>query len=534
MWRTVYKQKGTKRQHMKRFRKRRPAWTSAVLLGVMVGILMACGHETPPSSAGPGSVARQCLLTLCTGGGSSRPSAAHGAPGQGGATAVASQPLVGIHKIQHVVIIMQENRSFDSYFGTFPGADGIPMQNGVPTVCVPDPQSGACVKPYPDHQDVNGGADHTVEAHQADVDGGKMDGFVTVAEDSSRGCTDPVNPVCRHATKPDVMGYHTESDIPNYWAYARDFVLQDHMFEPVESWSLPSHLFMVSEWSATCSRRGDPMSCKNNAYTSDNPPDFGPGPHSQPNYAWTDLTYLLHQHHVSWRYYVANGTEPDCEDDEATCPPVSQNAGTPGIWNPLPWFTTVHQDDQLNNIQPLDKFFADAKAGKLPAVSWVTPSDEFSEHPPSKVSAGQSYVTGLVNAIMEGPNWSSTAIFLAWDDWGGFYDHVAPPQVDENGYGLRVPSMVISPYAKKGFVDHQTLSFDAFNKFIEDDFLGGDRIDPKTDGRPDPRPDVRENDPRLGDMVSDFDFSQPPRPALVLPTNPTTTLVEPGAGKPTS
>jgi len=125
---------------------------------------------------------------------------------------------------------------------------------------------------------------------------------------------------------------------------------------------------------------------------------------------------------------------------------------------------------------------------------------------------------------MRGPDWRSTAIFLTWDDWGGFYDHVVPPRVDENGYGLRVPGIVISPYAKHGYVDHQTLSFDAYAKFIEDDFLGGQRLDPSTDGRPDPRPDVRENVAVLGDLRADFDFSQRPRPPHPLPVHPQTTL----------
>ena len=117
---------------------------------------------------------------------------------------------------------------------------------------------------------------------------------------------------------------------------------------------------------------------------------------------------------------------------------------------------------------------------------------------------------------MRGPDWDSTAIFLAWDDWGGFYDHVVPPLVDQNGYGLRVPALVISPYARQGYIDHQILSFDAYNKFIEDDFLGGARLDPATDGRPDPRPDVREDDKILGNLLADFDFSQPPRAPVLL------------------
>ena len=111
---------------------------------------------------------------------------------------------------------------------------------------------------------------------------------------------------------------------------------------------------------------------------------------------------------------------------------------------------------------------------------------------------------------MQGPDWNSTAIFLSWDDWGGFYDHVSPPKVDVNGYGLRVPGIVISPFARKGFIDHQTLSHDAYVKFIEDDFLNGERLDPRTDGRPDRRPTVRENVRILGDLRADFDFSSHP------------------------
>ncbi|KHL02581.1 phospholipase [Sinomonas humi] len=426
----------------------------------------------------------------------------------------------GISKIKHVVIIMQENRSFDSYFGTFPGADGIPMQNGVPTVCVPDPEKHACVRPYYDPADRNAGGPHSQSNAKADVNGGQMNGFIAQAEHASSNCA-ANDPNCTGTKGTDVMGYHDARDIPNYWTYAKDFTLQDHLFQSDASWSLPSHLYMVSEWSAKCSIPGDAESCTNAPQGPQLPPDFGKKtapPRPAPDYAWTDLTYLLYQQKVSWGYYVFNGTEPDCENDSAmTCAPVKQNAKTPGIWNPLPYFDTVKQDGQLGNIQSLTNFYSAAKSGTLPSVSWIDPTSAVSEHPPALVSSGQAYVTGLINSIMSGPDWNSTAIFVSWDDWGGFYDHVAPPVVDQNGYGLRVPGIVISPYAKKGYIDHQTLSQDAYVKFIEDDFLHGQRLDPATDGRPDPRPDVREDNPLLGNLANDFDFSQKPSPPLILP-----------------
>ena len=378
---------------------------------------------------------------------------------------------------------------------------------------------GICVKPYHDPANVNGGGPHRALNAAADIDGGKMDGFIDQAEKSARLCVDPNNPNCSNSTTPDVMGFHDFHEVANYWAYARNFVLQDEMFEPNASWSLPAHLFMVSEWSAICSVHGDPMSCVDALDAPDGTYN-SKLMYKRPDYAWTDLTYLLHKAGVSWAYYVGEGTEPDCEDDEMTCTIKTQSNGTPSIWNPLPFFETVAEDGELGNVEKLLNFFTAARTGTLPAVAWIVPSGEVSEHPPSPVSVGQAYVTHLINAIMRSPNWNSTAIFLTWDDWGGFFDHVPPPSVDPNGYGLRVPGLVISPYAKQGFIDHQILSFDAFTKFIEDDFLGGQRLDPVTDGRPDPRPSVRENAEVLGDLTADFDFAQAPRAPLFLAPYP--------------
>jgi phospholipase C len=448
-------------------------------------------------------------------------------------TGAYAAPIDGIHNIQHVVMIMQENRSFDEYFGTFPGANGIP-----PNVCVPDPMHGGCVRPFHESKLVNLGGPHGGLSATEVIDGGKMDGFVKVAQ--KEAACHGNEPECpRKSLRPckgtagkvrcgfDVMGYYDAREIPNYWTYARDFALQDAMFQSVASWSLPEHLFAVSSWSALCPK-GDtnPFDCVNS---------LDPASTRSVNratFAWTDLTYLLHRAGVSWRYYVFAGHEPDCTDDESViCEPVGQNAETPGIWNPLPMFVDVKQDGQLGNVQSLTNFYtAVHQQGQcgLPNVAWISPNARVSEHPPASIDDGQTYVTTLVNAIMRSPCWGSTAIFLSWDDWGGFYDHVTPPAVDQNGYGLRVPGIVISPFAKPGFVDHQRLSHDAYLKFIEDDFLGGARLNPATDGRPDPRPHVREEVPGLGSLANDFNFEQPPLPPVLLSPHP-----EPGpASKP--
>jgi phospholipase C len=206
-------------------------------------------------------------------------------------------------KIKHVIIIMQENRSFDHYFGTYPGADGIPMQNGAPTVCVPDPGTKQCVKPFHDPNDKNYGGPHGETNATADINGGKMDGFVSQERSGRKAaCTNVNDPACSLSDKnPDVMGWHDAREIPNYWAYAQNFVLQDKMFEPNASWSLPEHLFMVSEWSAACATK-DPMSCVNALQNPDRvpkKPKKNVGKAKLPDYAWTDLTYLLHKNNVT-------------------------------------------------------------------------------------------------------------------------------------------------------------------------------------------------------------------------------------------
>jgi phospholipase C len=449
------------------------------------------------------------------------PSSASSGASSTGADASASptDEPTGLEKLQHLIFIVQENRSFDHYFGTFPGADGIPMRNGKPAVCVPDPVLGHCSRPYHDTSQVDLGGPHAQPDSIQDVAGGAMNGFVEAVADTPNPCANArfaskCKPLTGPQSQPDVLGYHTAADIPNYWAYARHFMLQDHMFAPADSWTLPAHLFLYSGWSATCKSPRRPMSCRSDLAQSETLGKLRHGV-SKPVYAWTDITYLLHRAGVSWAAYVG--------DEVCTDPPCGGKAGPPPAQNVLPGFTTVIDNHQVGNVRDHAAYFEAAASGTLPSVTWVTPGrGGISEHPGTgaPISEGMAYVTKVVNAAMRGPDWNSTAIFLTWDDWGGFYDHVEPPTVDANGYGIRVPALVISPWVKAGKIDHQVLSFDAYLKLIEDRFLDGQRLDPKTDGRPDSRPTVRENVKILGDLRKDFDFSQRPLPPLILDPAP--------------
>ncbi len=441
--------------------------------------------------------------------------------------------------IKHVVIIMQENRSFDSYFGTFPGANGFPAGTCVPLN--PALGSSGCVVPFHDPHDLNAGGPHLAVNAQADLDDGivsdKMDGFVLQQQlGALTNCSpNPSDPLCGAmkdgVARNDAMGYHTADEIPNYWAYAQHFVLEDQLYEGTRSWSWPSHLELTSEWVATCTDSTKALTCST-------APD-APRPHTPGNLPWANLFQLLDAHSVSWKYYLGQGAESDCNDGDMDCPPEIATTAVPTIWNPPPFFSSVNAQGSSYLAQhnpPLDQFLVDLNNDALPQVAWVVPSEVYSEHPPWSVTTGMEYVTALVNAVMESPRWADTAIFIAWDDWGGFYDHVAPPDVDRSvsatpieGYGIRVPGILISAYAKAGTIDHSVLSFDSYATLIEDLFTGGARLSPSALHDPDKRPDKRDaltkvtfvggQTAPIGRLINEFNFKQKPLRPFILSTH---------------
>jgi phospholipase C len=465
------------------------------------------------------------LAASCRWPGQRSETASPAAPASDPRDRTAIDPALGIGNINHLIFIVQENRSFDHYFGTFPGADGIPTRpDGSFDVCVPD-DAGMCRQPYHDTGVYDMGGPHGVTASVHDVNGGRMDGFITeVVHRQACGagprvsCSGAAADMDAHGGVPDVMGYHTARELPNYWNYAETYLLQDHLFAPTDSWTLPSHLYLTSAWSAECTDLTTPDPDASSCTTDVEHPgrwnnDIYPDKQILP-YRWADITWLLHNHDVDWAYYVAPDTclVPGCER--------TGDAFTPALFMPIAGFRTVAYTGQTDRIRTYDDYFARAAAGTVPSVSWIVPYPDVSDHPPHSVADGQGWVASLVNAVMQGPEqqWLHTAIFLTWDDWGGFYDHVVPPVVDQAGYGLRVPGIVISPWVDRSLdIDSQTLSFDAYLKLIEDRFLDGQRLDGKNEGWPDPRPTVREDVPRLGDLRDEFDFGQQPIPPLILP-----------------
>jgi phospholipase C len=438
-------------------------------------------------------------------------------------------------KIQHLIFIIQENRSFDNFFGTYPGVNGLA---NAPPCCPSSLAAGAAQMTMPFHADVTkpvmivgdelppgqmypdardnltilpaaDGSDdtqpfllpslsipdisHAWRAAYTDWNGGRMNGFL-VGEGTS-----------------DTMGYYDRTDIPYYWDYASNFVIDDNFFSSLMGPSFPNHLYIASgsagngtlsnphsySWIANGTVNNNPLQCA---------PDVSICVDLSLN--WASMAESLSEHGVSWKWYTG-----------------AANATQASYWDVLPVFSYFqqHPDQLKQNVVGTQDFLGSLQNGTLPSVSWIIPGDKWSppvapftnkpaipncgtsDHPPSRPDCGMDYVSYLVNAVMKSPDWGSTAIVLTWDDYGGFYDHVPPPQVGNDGEGFRVPTIVISPYAKHGYVDRTRYEFSSFLSLVEANFglpsLGA--RDSVGIGR--------------NDMMNSFDLNQSPQPPLIEP-----------------
>lgn len=386
--------------------------------------------------------------------------------------------------IKHVIVIVQENRSFDNLFGTFPHADGATSgktHDGRTLQLKMQSLAGAL--------DIN----HDWGTYTAESDGGKMDGFDLCKIDGNIPCTSYA------------YQYVNPAQIQPYWALAQQYALGDHMFATQGSGSFTAHQDLIagttainatqsiidypSEWhSWGCDApKSPPTTTSLMDYYKDYLLNQGPFPCF--TYPTGTIADLLDKHHITWKYYA----------------PGYQYNTAGSQWNA---FAAIHNvrygPDWANISTPETNIFKDITNSALPQLSWVIPDQPDSDHPNGSKGAdtGPSWVASVVNAIGQSPYWKSSAIVILWDDWGGFYDHVAPPPLDKTadgtvyGLGFRVPMIVVSPFVPRGEISHTQYEFGSVLKFVESTF----RL-----------PSLGTTDLRATSIGDVFDFKQVPR-----------------------
>jgi phospholipase C len=383
--------------------------------------------------------------------------------------------------IKHLVFIVKENRSFDNMFGMFPGAIGTTSGNDLGKVF---PLVHAS---YLD-QRLPHDLPHDRIAALKDYDHGKMDGWNQSA-----------------AAQKYAFTQLTPDQLPNYWHWAKDYVLSDHFFASVNGPSFPNHLFTIAAQSGGVvdnpeppkhSERGNfkTWGCDSPKSESVQVEDTeGKILHIPPCFDFQTVGDELTRKGIPWTYYAANPV------------PWNRAPSSGYIWNAYAAIGHYRKNPESwkRHVFPVQHFDDDVRDGRLAPVTWITPQFAYSEHPEYNFCAGENWSTRIIDSVMHSKFWNDTAIVLTWDDWGGFYDHLAPPQIDKFGLGIRVPYLLISPYAKQGYVDHHHAEFSDIVKFIEDNWQIGHLQTPRDQG--------------AGDLSWEFDFSKAPRPADPLP-----------------
>jgi phospholipase C len=377
----------------------------------------------------------------------------------------------GIEQIQHIVFIIKENRTFDNMFGQFAGANGATMGtistgDVIPLDRTPDPMP----------RDIS----HSWNSALTAIDGGAMDQFDLIPG----GGYDPNLDLYLAYTQ------YSQDDIPNYFTYASYFTLADNMFSSLTGPSFPNHLYTIG---AQSGRAINNPRFANGKWGCDSPGsdvqvlnEDGTMSFVTPCFDFQTLADELEAIGLSWKYYAPN-------------------PGQSGyIWSAMDAIDHIRNTRLwTDHVVPTDQFVTDALNGNLPAVSWIVVGGGKSEHPPGRICPGENWTVEQLNAIMGGPlgQWYSTAVFITWDDFGGFYDHVAPPVVDDFGFGPRVPLLIISPFSKSGFVSSTQYEFSSLLKFAEVRF----GLAPLT-----------ARDTQANDLTDSFDFTQTPLAPLIL------------------
>ncbi len=416
--------------------------------------------------------------------------AACGSPSQSGAlpagsafSVIANTP--SSNRIKHVVVIIQENRSFDDMFSGFPNADtqpyGYANENGKEVKVTLRSRSFT--------KGDLGDLPHGYAANIVDYDGGKMNGFYESMQKWPR----PGEPF----TYP--YAYLDRTDVAPYWTMAQQYVLADKMFATEWGASFTAHIDLIA--AITClndqktlalvdTPKVSPWGCDAPKHPLTTTPTLNSNLQRNVNgpfpcfTRYATLAKPLDNKHIAWRYYA---------------PPLDSFGDIYSTFDAIKWVR--YGSDWNNVISPQTKILLDAPKQLVP-VTWVVPTGVDSDHPGQKSDTGPSWVADIVNAIGESPSWKDTAIIVLWDDWGGFYDHVPPPQLDYLGLSFRVPMLVISPYAKKNYVSHVQYEFGSVVKFIENVFG---------------LPSLGFTDERANGLSDAFDFSQKPRAFQKIP-----------------
>jgi phospholipase C len=355
--------------------------------------------------------------------------------------------------IKHFIFLMQGDRSFDNYFGTYPGADGIPPKTCQPLVVT----KPACVAPFSLHGKVTPtlGAG-TVELNNQ-YNNGAMNGFVAAYQSEGRDGS-------------AVMGYYDQRDLPTYWDLASRYVLFDRFFSSTRDGERANRSYWVA---AT-------------------PPPAGNARQLSAAYA-TQMTIFdrLEAAGISWKFYVQSYDPNQTFRTASKAHPTTQPVRVPL----LDYARFVDNPALKGHIVDMSQYYKDLDAGNLPAVAYVASSGP-SERSARSVAGGQKLVTDLVGNLMVSKYWNSSAFLLSYDGSGGWYDHVTPPQVDKNGYGMRVPALLVSAYARRGYVDHTTFDYTSALAFIEKNW----HLAP-----------LAARDASVKSIVNAFDFADAPR-----------------------